>query len=49
MSTDQEKEKKVLLGLSTAELKEVAKELGIETDTPAQLARYKETWKMKGE
>lgn len=28
---------------------EVAKELGIETDTPAQLARYKETWKMKGE
>ena len=28
---------------------EVAKGLGIETDTPAQLAKYKETWKMKGE
>lgn len=26
-----------------------AKELGIETDTPAQLARYKETWEKKGE
>ena len=28
---------------------EVAKELGLETDTPAQLARYKETWKTKGD
>lgn len=28
---------------------ETARELGIETDTPAQLARYKETWKQKGE
>ncbi len=26
-----------------------AKELGIETDTPAQLARFKELWKQKGE
>lgn len=28
---------------------EVAKELGIETDTPAQLARFKETWANKGD
>ena len=28
---------------------EVARELGIETDTPEQLARYKETWMKKGE
>jgi len=28
---------------------EVARELGVETDTPEQLARYKETWTKKGE
>ena len=27
---------------------EVAKELGIETDTPEQLARYKEVWSRNG-
>lgn len=27
---------------------ETAKELGIETDTPAQLARYKDLWEKKG-
>ena len=25
----------------------VARELGIETDTPAQLAKYKESWERK--
>ena len=40
MSTDQEKEKKVLLGLSTAELKEVAKELGMPAFTGGQIAKW---------